>query len=150
MPFGSELLDLGVTRPACCRWPGGRICRSDPLVERSTTATDSVDVVETGWTEPHIGRPKQTSKTKPSPCQGEGRGFESRLPLHRSGSEVVFNPLERRPKGGSHSKPFGTGTLRCCVLGYVAVARQTRFGDLRILDSRRRRLIASTTLPGTH
>jgi hypothetical protein len=28
----------------------------------------------------------------PSPCQGEGRGFESRLPLHRSRSERVFQP----------------------------------------------------------
>ena len=53
-------------------------------VGRSTTGANWMDRVETGWTEPHVGDPSDLNGRKPSPCQGEGRGFESRLPLQRS------------------------------------------------------------------
>ena len=52
------------------------------IVERSTTAACWMDGLETGWTEPHVHGTCGTQKDKKhSPCQGEGRGFESRLPL---------------------------------------------------------------------
>ena len=34
------------------------------IVDRSTTATDWLDVVKTGWTEQHVAGLEQTSKTK--------------------------------------------------------------------------------------
>jgi hypothetical protein len=34
------------------------------IVERSTTATDSMDGVETGWTEPHLTRSAGPKRTK--------------------------------------------------------------------------------------
>ena len=46
-------------------------------VESSTTESDSVDEVETGWAQPHVGGQERTMETKTTTCQGEGRGFES-------------------------------------------------------------------------
>ena len=37
----------------------------------------------------------ETQRRKPSPCQGEGRGFESRLPLHRGRSGGLISSLVR-------------------------------------------------------
>jgi hypothetical protein len=51
------------------------------VVERSTTGADTVDGLETGLTERHCGGVEPTCRTEKSPCQGERRGFESRLPL---------------------------------------------------------------------
>ena len=67
--------------------------RSDPLVERSTTGDGVGGRVETGWTEEHdTGAGLDRERRKSPPCQGEGRGFESRLPLHPSRPEGAFNP----------------------------------------------------------
>ena len=57
--------------------------------ERSTTATDSVD--GTRFTE--LDR---LERSVPSPCQGEGRGFESRLPLKRM--DVARHSFRTRPR----------------------------------------------------
>ena len=66
--------------------PIGRVRTSWHLVvDRSTTGSNWVDEMETGRTEPHLkgsARPKSTKAT--TFCQGEGRGFESRLPLSKS------------------------------------------------------------------
>jgi len=44
-------------------------------------AGDPVDGLETGWTDPHVRDGQEPEGPIPTPCQGEGRGFESRLPL---------------------------------------------------------------------
>ena len=73
------------------------------LVDRSTTATDWLDVVETGWTEPQARGLAGPRGRKPSPCQGEGRGFESRLALRlessRSHAPIAVDPGERGRRG---------------------------------------------------
>lgn len=53
----------------------------------------------------HLGR-------KPSPCQGDGRGFESRLPLHRSRSEGVF-PICTACIRRCHSRPGVSSWILC-------------------------------------
>ena len=73
--------------------------------ERSTPA-DWVDGVETGWTEQKSqGTACDLKGPNPSPCQGEDRGFESRLPLHRSRSDPLFYPEHARVLGCSGLNP---------------------------------------------
>ena len=56
-----------------------------------------MDVVETGWTEQHGRGDVRTRRTKTTTLQGEGRGFESGLPLsfrHRLPlSDTVFHSI---------------------------------------------------------
>ena len=73
----------------------GRCRRSRPVYNR-------VEFKRSRWTICGRGRssrdwPGHRGRTQ-SPCQGEGRGFESRLPLQSSRSEAVFRPAGGYPR----------------------------------------------------
>jgi hypothetical protein len=53
------------------------------IVERPTTAKDWVDQRKLGGRNRTVGDWGRRPRRNPPPCQGEGRGFESRLPLSR-------------------------------------------------------------------
>ena len=86
-----------------------------PIVNRSTTRRDSVDYLETGWTQPDVrglGRrgARKTQFTALPRLHG-GRGFESRRPLHVKLADLAAGYLRvlraLRPTCGlrSNSRP---------------------------------------------
>ena len=90
--------EVGLRPLATCRPSSGGFVRAPSkglksVVDRSTTGLNSG---ETDGLSVDRGAAQRTGpgchgRTQ-TPCQGEGRGFESRLPLHRSRSGVVFQP----------------------------------------------------------
>ncbi len=100
-PSLSVLASCGPTNRLETQHPRARPATPDVsrrIVERSTTGAEWVDEVETGWTQPHVGDWRGCQRQKQSPCQGEGRGFESRLPLqcgHRLPLHMGLTPFGR-------------------------------------------------------
>jgi hypothetical protein len=67
------------------------------MVERSTTATDRVDRLETGWTHRHFSIPAKPRSTKTLTLPRRGSRFESRFPLSLNLTEI--DPWQRPHKG---------------------------------------------------
>ena len=138
-----------------------------PVVERSTTGANG-----TGW---KLGGRSRTSwdpldpnGRKAEPCQGEGSGFESRLPLRRSRSRCCFSTLAFRVGSPGHESIVapcpGPGRPRNCSAnasdhrrrrkgsgGVVEVADDTWKVDIELprdaVTGRRRRV--ARTIRGT-
>jgi hypothetical protein len=73
---------LGFSPPVAALWPRQSDDTADAaerLVDRSTTRTDPVDEVETGWTAPQGSGLARTSPIEYLTLPSEGRGFESRF-----------------------------------------------------------------------
>ena len=90
-----------------------------PVVAAKTRHLDPEHLCRLSFTCGHVPRERKWLSGRASPCQGEGRGFESRLPLHltsrRAGSH---RRRKRRPGAGPiHKRPLPRPErpLRVCL-----------------------------------
>jgi hypothetical protein len=104
----------------------GRRPRHHRSVERSTTRTNWLDGVETEWTNRTSEDPPDPMGQRPPPCQGEGRGFEVRLPLQQSTWSAAKNAVAAsRPVAPVFSSSLGSAEAWSCR--YWSLPCRTRF-----------------------
>jgi hypothetical protein len=109
------------------------------------------DRLETGWTEPHRRDRQDPMSRKAPPCQGEGRGFESRLPLSHELRHRLPQSHELRHRVPPHRTSerhcfrfFGFWAGSGCLVGFPRasfhLSTATR-GSLRRADARPNRVM---------